>query len=149
MHRFYMYLVAFISITTMPLAALADNTAESLIHDTQSRGWTHTVGIEGLHFDIPSVDYNLLIKEIRMTHAYNAQREQQISRYLHDKQMNSKDAVIAAIMPGGLLYAAVRKNNLVQAKTRLAEVTEIMDELSYDLLAMQAKVNTLTVAQLQ
>jgi hypothetical protein len=149
MSRLYIYLIAFISLTTMPLSILADNTAEPLIVDTQSRDWSHTVSAEGLYLDLPSVDYNHLIKEIRSTHAFNTLREQQISKYLDDKQMDSKDAVIAAIMPGGLLYAAVRKNNLAQAKTRLIEVNEVLDELSYDLLAMQAKLNTQTLAQLQ
>lgn len=144
MQRIHIYIIALISITTMPLSVLADNTAEPQRHDG-----AYTVNAEGLYLDHLPVDYNHLIKEIKITHAYNTQREQQISKYLDDKQMDSKDAVIAAIMPGGLLYAAVRKNNLEQAKTRLAEVTEVLNELSYDLLAIQTKVNTLTVAQLQ
>ena len=149
MHRIYFYCVTFISITTMPLSALADNTTGLLISDSQSRDWSHTVSADGLYFDLPPVDYNHLVKEIRITHAYNSQRELEISRYLDDNRMDTKDAMIAAIMPGGLLYAAVRKNNIEQAKSKLAEVTEVIDELSYDLLAMQSKVNTLTVAQLE
>lgn len=57
--------------------------------------------------------------------------------------------LIAVILPGGLLYAAVRKGNLEQAKVELAEMTEDMDELSRDLLAMQAVAGELTLAQLQ
>lgn len=56
--------------------------------------------------------------------------------------------LIAVILPGGLLYAAVRKGNLEQAKVELAETTEDLDELSHDLLAMQAVAGELTVAQL-
>ena len=42
-----------------------------------------------------------------------------------------------------------RKGKLDQAKTELAGITEDMDELSRDLLAMQAVAGELTVAQLQ
>jgi hypothetical protein len=133
----------------MPVSALAEIATDSLTPDTQKHSWTHTVNAEGLYIDLPSVDYNQLINLIRTSHVQLTQREQEITKYLDDNQMNSKDAVIAAILPGGLLYAAVRKNNLEQAKTRLAKVNEMMDDLSYDLLAMQANMNTFTMAQLQ
>jgi len=57
--------------------------------------------------------------------------------------------LITIILPGGLLYAAVRKGNLEQAKVELAEMTADRDELSRDLLAMQAVAGEFTVAQLQ
>ena len=149
MHRFYIYLTAFISITTMPVSAFAEIAAEPVTLDTQNRNWTHTINTDGLYLDLPSVNYNHLIKQIRTSHAHLTQRKHENTRYLDENQLNSKDALIIVIIPGGLLYAAIRKSNLEKAQSELAEITEVMDELSYDLLAMQAKVNTFTVAQLQ
>jgi hypothetical protein len=148
MYRFYIYTIALISITTMPVSAFAEIAADSVTADTQSHNRHHIVNAEGLYIDLPSVDYNHLIEDIRRSQAYSMRQEQQIIKYLDENQLDTKDALLAAIMPGGLLYAAVRKSNLEQAKSKLAEITEVVDELSYDLLAMQSMVNTLTVAQL-
>ncbi len=52
-------------------------------------------------------------------------------------------------MPAGLLYALVRKGNLERARAELAAISEAMDELSRNLLAMQAEARELIVAQLQ
>ena len=57
--------------------------------------------------------------------------------------------LITVIVPGGLIYAAVRKANLEEARAELTEITNDMDELSRDLLAMQAGTGGLTLAQLQ
>jgi len=43
----------------------------------------------------------------------------------------------------------MRKGDLEQAKVELAEITDDMDELTGDLLAMQAIAGELTVAQLK
>ena len=56
---------------------------------------------------------------------------------------------ITAILPGGLVYAAVKKGQLEQAKAELSEVSEDIAELSRDLLAMQAVAGELTMAQLK
>jgi len=149
MHRFYIYLTAFISITTMPVSAFAEIAAETVTADAQNRNRTHTINSNDLHFDFPSVNYNHLIKQIRTSHTHLIQLKNENTKYLDENQLNSKDALITIFIPGGLLYAAVRKSNLEKAQSELAEITKVMDELSYDLLAMQAKVNTLTVAHLQ
>jgi len=75
--------------------------------------------------------------------------EEAIRRYLEDNQLDGKDMLIAVIMPGGLLYAAVRKGNLEQAQAELARLAADMDELSRDLVVMQAVAGELTVAQVQ
>lgn len=59
-------------------------------------------------------------------------------QYLEENRLDAKDVLIAVILPGGLLYAAVRKGDLEQAKVELAAVSEDLDELSRDRLAMQA-----------
>jgi hypothetical protein len=86
---------------------------------------------------------------IRAYRTFLTRREAEIAKYLDENQLDAKDTLITIIMPGGLLYAAIRTGNLEQAKAELAEVTEDMEELSSDLLAMQAVAGELTVAQLQ
>jgi hypothetical protein len=148
MHRCYFYLLAFISITTAPFSALAEMAVDPVTADTQSRYWTRTANDAGFYIDLPAVNYNQLIGQIRIVLTSLTHRQEEITRYLDENQLDAKDALITAIMPGGLLYAAVRKGNLELAKAELTEITEAMAELSRDLLAMQVEARELTVAQL-
>ena len=70
-------------------------------------------------------------------------------RHYDENRLDAKDALITAIMPGGLLYAAIEKRDLEMARHELAEIINTMHELSSDLLAMQVVGRELTVAQLQ
>lgn len=149
MHRFYFYLAAFVSITTTPLSALAETAAAPATADAQIRKLAPAANDGGFYTDLPAVNSNRLIGLIRAYRASLTQREQEITRYLEENRLDAKDILITVIMPGGLLYAAVRKGNLEQVKVELAEMTEDIDELSRDLLAMQAVAGELTVAQLQ
>jgi len=148
MHRLYLYLAAVISITSMPLSALAETAADPATADTQVHNLATTANNGGFYIDLPAVNSKQLIGLVRAYRASLTHREQEIMRYLEDNRLDAKDLLITVILPGGLLYAAVRKGNLEQAKVELAEMTEDLDELSHDLLAMQAVAGELTVAQL-
>jgi hypothetical protein len=149
MHRLYFYLAAFISIATMPVSALAETAANPATADSQSPNRAPTAKDGGFYIDLPAVNSNQLIGLIRAYRASLTHREQEITQYLEENRLDAKDVLIAVILPGGLLYAAVRKGDLEQAKVELAEMTEDIDELSRDLLAMQAVAGELTLAQLQ
>ena len=149
MHRLYIYLAASISIMSLPIAALAETGATPATADTQIRNLAPAPNDGGFYIDLPAVNSSQLIGLIRAYRASLAHREQEIKRYLEENRLDVKDLLIAVILPGGLLYAAVRKGNLEQAKVELAEMNEDLDELSSDLLAMLAVAGELTVAQLQ
>ncbi len=145
----YFYLAAFISILSLPVPALAEPPAAPTAADTQIRNFAPAVNDAGFYVALPSVDTDQLIERIRAHRASLGHREQAIRDYLEDHQLDGKDMLITVIMPGGLLYAAVRKGNLEQAQAELDQITAVMDELSRDLVAMQAVAGDLTVAQLQ
>ncbi len=133
---------------TLPVSALADPPAIPATADTQIRNFAPIANEAGFYVDLPAVDSSQLIGLIRAYRASLTDREQEIRQYLEDNQLDAKDALITVIMPGGLLYAAVRKGNLEQAQAELAEITADMVELSRDLVAMQAVAGELAVAQL-
>jgi len=149
MHRLYFYLAAFISTMTMSVSTLAETAADPATADTQIRNLAPAANDGGFYTDLPTVNSNQLIGLIRAYRASLTHREREIMRYLEENRLDAKDMLIAVILSGGLLYAAVRKGNLEQAKVELAEMTKDMDELSCDLLAMQAVAGELTLAQLQ
>ena len=149
MHRLYCYLAAFVSILTLPVAALAEAPTAAAAADSQLPSSAPAANDAGFYVALPAVDTDQLIERIRTHRASLTQREHEVNRYLEDHQLDAKDVLITIIMPGGLLYAAVRKGNLQQAQAELEQINAAMDELSRDLLAMQAVAGELTVAELQ
>ena len=149
MRRCYFYLAAFIWITTTPFSALAETKAVPLTTDTQSCHWARTASEGGLYIDLPVVSYDQMTGQIRIYLASLMHRETEITKYLDEKRLNAKDVLITAIMPDGLLYAAIGKHDLEVARDELAGTIETMHELSSDLLATQVVGRELIVAQLR
>jgi Tfp pilus assembly PilM family ATPase len=148
MHRLYFYLAALISIITAPASAIAESVAGPATAAMQISKPVTAANQAGFYITLPAVSSHELSRRIRAHRAALKQREQQLTRYLVENRLDAKDTLITIIMPGGLLYAAVRKGNLEQAKTELREITQDTDELGRDLLAMRAMADKLTVAQL-
>jgi hypothetical protein len=145
-HRLYCYLAAVISIITLPTTAFAEAPATAAM---QVRPFTPAANHAGFYVALPAVDTDRLIERISAQRASLTQREREVIQYLEDHQLGAKDVLITVIMPGGLIYAAVRKGNLQQAQAELDQINAAMDELSRDLVAMQAVAGDLTMAQLQ
>jgi hypothetical protein len=72
-----------------------------------------------------------------------------LSTRVEDSRSGAKDALIAAIMPGGLLYAAFRKHSAGQARKELETVSNELEELNHDLLALQVTTGEVLVAGLR
>ena len=149
MYRCYFYLAAFAAIMATSVSALAETAVNPSVTDAQNRNWTPTENEGGFYTSLPAVNNKQLVGLIRNYQEALTQREQEITRYLDENRLDTADVLITVIMPGGLIYAAVRKANLEEARAELTEITDDMDELSRDLLAMQAGTGELTLAQLQ
>jgi len=149
MYRLYFYLLAFTSVMAVPVLGFAETAAGPATGDKQSHNRAHIANDGGFYTALPAVDNRQLIDLLRLYRVALEQREGEVSRYLEENQLDTKDMLITVIMPGGLVYAAVRKANLEEARDELTEITEDMDELSRDLLAMQVEAGELTLARLQ
>jgi hypothetical protein len=151
-HSCALFLSAFISILSVSVAARAETAVDLTPPVKPDRNWYHSTNDAGFHAALPVVTRNRLIEMVRGYQAVLAYRQQDITQYLDENRMDASDALITIIMPGGLLYAAVRKANLEQAQAELSEITDAIAELSRDLgaiRAMQSASHELTVAQLQ
>ena len=134
---------------TTSVSALAETAVAPTATDAQTRNWTPTENEGGFYTALPAVNNKQLVGLLRNYQEALTQREQEITRYLDENRLDTADVLITVIVPGGLIYAAVRKANLEEARAELTEITNDMDELSRDLLAMQAGTGGLTLAQLQ
>lgn len=97
---------------------------------------------------LPGVDRDVLIEQLRALRSQLIQRKQALIQSVSDKKLDSKDAIITVIMPGGLLYAGYKKARYEQAKNELARVSADIEEYSGDLVAMQSRAEPVAVAWL-
>jgi hypothetical protein len=98
--------------------------------------------------ELPNIDRQALIEEVEILRDQLIQRKQTLEQILADKKLDSTDAIITVLMPGGLLYAGYREVRYEQAKNELANISADIEEFSSDLLAMQPMPMQVAVAQL-
>jgi hypothetical protein len=98
--------------------------------------------------DLPDVNREDLIDDIQTLRSQLIERKHALVQSVADRKLDSGDALITAIMPGGLLYAGYKKARYEQAREELAHVSADIKALSDDLLAMQALSTPVVVAQL-
>lgn len=108
-----------------------------------------TVAIQDqLTIQLPDVDRDALIEKLRTLRSQLIQRKQVLVQSVAEKEMDGGDAIIAAIMPGGLIYAGYKKARHAQAQNELVQISDDIEEFSDDLVAMQYGAAPVFVAQL-
>ncbi|MCW8929355.1 MAG: hypothetical protein OQL19_03840 [Gammaproteobacteria bacterium] len=119
------------------------NADETIIH-------TRIINESELVFDLPKIDTILLAEKVENLRDNYIQYQNKLLKQVTEKALNIGDALITIIIPGGLLYAAFKKNELEQDKEKLLAVDAEINELSYDLIALQTqnKSDTLLLARL-
>ena len=97
---------------------------------------------------LPDVDRETLIDQVTMLRSQLIARKQALATRVADSKLDGGDAIITAIMPGGLLYAGYKKARHEQARTELARVSDDIETLSGDLLAVQSRTGPTVIADL-
>ena len=97
---------------------------------------------------LPNVDREALIAQVEMLRSRADTAQTSACRFVAEKKLDSGDALITILMPGGLLYAGYKKVRYEQAVNELSHVSADIEEFSGDLLAMQSTSVPVAVAQL-
>lgn len=97
---------------------------------------------------LPVVDREALAAQISVLRSQLIQRKQALVQIITDNELDSSDAVIMTIIPGGLIYAGYKKATCEQAKNELASVSADIEEFSGDLLALQSGSASAVIARL-
>ena len=103
------------------------------------------VGPRGFITRLQTVDTATLTEQVQVLRSQLIARKQQLVEEVDEKRLDSGDALLTIIMPGGLLYAGYRKAALERARNHLAEVSEDITQYSRDLSVLADKM-TVTVA---
>ena len=90
-----------------------------------------------------------LLAQVRSLRSGLREESDALAARVEESRFGAKDALIAAIMPGGLLYAAFRKHSADQARKELESVSVELEELNHDLLALQVTTGEVLVAGLR
>jgi hypothetical protein len=110
----------------------------------------YPAGVSGLVLQLPTTPSAAeLLAQVRALRADLRTESEALSTRVEETRFGAKDALIAAIMPGGLLYAAFRKHSGDQARKELETVSAELEELNHDLLALQVTTGEVLVADLR
>jgi len=97
---------------------------------------------------LPTVERAVLIEQVVTLRSQLIEHKQALVQTVENKKLDGRDAVITAIMPGGLLYAGYKKARYEQARNELASVSADIEELSADLLTLQSRSAPTVVASI-
>ena len=101
-----------------------------------------------LGVQLPGVDREELVDLVRSVRSQLILRKQELVQIVEDSSLKGSNAVLAAIMPGGLLYAGFQKARHENAKDELVRVSAAIEEYSSDILAMQPEHASVAIAGL-
>lgn len=108
-----------------------------------------TVSIKDLlSTQLPDVDHQVLVEKISALRSQLIQRKQALLQVVEDSDLDGRDAILTAILPGGLIYAGFKKARHEQAQEELARVNADIQEYSNDILAMQPAPSPVAMAPL-
>lgn len=97
---------------------------------------------------LPDVDRATLAEDVEALRSRLIARKQELARKVAARKPDGGDALITAILPGGLLYAGIRQARYAQAQRELESISADIRELSTDLVALQADDSAVFIAQL-
>jgi len=131
----------------MPHAVIADDTIPAAQEDRVSV--VNLTGPDGFVTQLPAVDSDKLAEQLDELRSLLIARKQELTRELAEDQLDTGDAVLTILLPGGLLYAGYRKAVYEHTRHALEEVSEDIDEFSRDLAFLQGQMSPVAVARLK
>ncbi len=144
MHKPQHHLVILSTLLATMLATGSVLAEQGISHETHqfNLDWVETIDRYGFVGHVPAVDPQQLAQNIETLHDDFVQNQQYLARKVEDTRLNTGDAVITVIMPGGLLYAGYRKREHSRAKNDLAAISGVIEELTSDLAASRRLAST-------
>lgn len=101
-----------------------------------------------LAVQLPDVDREALCEQLRTLRSQLILRKQELLQIVESQELDGGDAILTAILPGGLLYAGYKQVRHAQANRELDSVSADIEALTGDLLAIESTAARVLVAQL-
>jgi len=130
----------------LPIIILCTVFALPTAHAEQPQVTAGTPGL--LAIQLPAVDREELVDLVTTLRSRLILRKQELVQTVEDSHFEGSDAILAAILPGGLLYAGFQKARHEQAMEELDQVNAEIEQYSSDILAMQPGSSSIAIAHL-
>jgi enhancing lycopene biosynthesis protein 2 len=104
---------------------------------------------QGFCTSLPQVEKITLTHHIREWRTVLLEQQRLLTERVEQLKFTTFDAVVTLVMPGGLLYAAVKQGNHLEKRQNLSLLTEDIAQLSGDLLALETTSDKLQVTTMQ
>ena len=144
--RFRPILVSLLLTVLLPVQAAYAQEAVSLQADDRQAELVNVIGPRGFITQLQVVDTDTLVEQVQMLRSKLIVRKQQLVQEVDEKQLDTGDALLTVLMPGGLLYAGYKKAVYERARNDLSELSEDITEYSHDLTALTGQTTSVTVA---
>lgn len=125
-----------------------NNYAGESVGDSYGSKWLVIEHEGGLISLLPTTRPLELLRQIQTLRNTKLARQIELDKTLVANQFGVKDVLIAAIMPGGLAYAAYRNLEHKQVKSQLENITSELSQLNRDLGMLKLAVGENTLSML-
>ena len=124
-----MFVIRYFTVLLLTFAGLSVQAGDFDNSISYKTGWLYINQGGGLIANIPAYEtYQVLSQAQNVRSELKAQKNKSVEE-VENTRFKTSDAIIAAIMPGGLIYAAHKKQKHHQAKEELKTVTAQLNGL--------------------
>ena len=99
-----------------------------------------------LAYTLPAITKTALLEQLAMECQSLAKQSIAQQKVIDQKQFNGSDLFVTLVVPGGLLYSAIKKHQLKQAEKQLENINTRLTELTHEQLALEYSTLTVQVA---
>jgi hypothetical protein len=131
----------FIMLMVAPLYLAAAEISALPLQGYHDSTWNQLDEESGLVTSLPSTTSGRLIREMNWLQADLNSHKEQLTESVDASKFTFGDGIITAAMPGGLLYAAIKKRRHQQVVEQLNKVDLELSHLTQDLAEYQATVH--------
>lgn len=141
-------LFGFAVLTGLLLTTHAVNADDVPVSTTQSDQpvLVSMIDQKGFVVQLPAIDSGTLLEQLRVLRSALIAHKQVLAGKLDEKRFDSGDALLAVVMPGGLLYAGYKKAAHARALNNLEEISKNIATYSDDLAVLQEQLQPVSVA---
>ncbi len=90
-----------------------------------------------LMITLPHSDMTVLLDQLREERQLLTQESFKLQQVIDEKQFDKSDLLIMAIVPGGMIFSAIKRHQLKQAESDLTDINARYSDLTQDQLALE------------
>ncbi|MDT8405209.1 hypothetical protein [Sulfuriflexus sp.] len=111
--------------------------------------WLPVTDSHGLTVNMPRIDHDVLSMHLRELQNRLEGDQLSLGKRVEQTRMKGKSTILAAILPGGLIYTAYKKTVHHRAVTEYEQLETQLAELDQDLANFRADNSTLALSRLR